>query len=120
MSEITDIELVATLRTAFTGVSIYSDFVPENEPMPAISYSNVTYLSGRVLSGRKTRRQTVWRVMLVSNDDDEVESMLGTILTLDNTSNEYFQRVFVEVVNREQKLPLEPTRRIFVDMTVTI
>ncbi len=121
MSLTKDIELVATLRPAFgSSVAIYSDFVPEGVALPALSYTNVSYLTGRMLDGQKTRRQAVWRVALVSDDDDEVESMLETISTLDNTSNDYFQRIYVDLVNRESKVPLEPTRRFFVDVTVTI
>ncbi len=120
MNVINDVELVATLRLAFgSSVSVYSDFVPEGVTLPALSYVNVNYLAGRTLDGQKTRRQSVWRVALVSDNDDDIESMLGTILTLDNTSNEYFQRVHVELVNRESKVPLEPIRRFFVDVTAT-
>lgn len=111
-----------TLKSTLDGSGIYAylDLVPEAAAIPAVSISNVGFPSGRLLSGRKTRKQEVWRITVVATNTNDMYSTRDLILELDNTSNEYFQRIFVDVVNEEARGENEPNIRMFLDMTCTI
>ena len=102
------------------GVYVFSDYIPESSVLPAVSVSNVSFPSGRILTGRKTRQQEVWRISVVAADKDTLYSTRDVVLSLDNSSNEHYQRIFVDMVNEEAKQEGEPNRRLFIDMTCTI
>lgn len=106
------------LVNALPGVTVYDSFVPETEKNPAVALGNVAFNHGRVLEGEKTRKSSVWRVQVVALRTSDVESILATLDALDNTRNDDFQRIRVEVVNIESRQPNQPYRRAFVDVIV--
>lgn len=99
-------------------VKVYPDAVPESAPLPAVSYVNLAYNRDRVIQGRARGKGSVWRVTVVATALSEVESVLDELTLLDNTNNADFQRIFVEPVNVEAKIPESPYRRAFVDLRV--
>lgn len=107
------------LVNALPGVTVYDSFVPETETNPAVALTNVSLDNfTRVLEGEKTGKWQVWRVQVVAARTSDVESILRTLDTLDNTRNDDFQRVRVELVNLESRQPNQPYRRAFVDVIV--
>lgn len=116
MTQIT--ELVSTFKTALPGYSVYTGEIPENATRPAILISNISFASDRVLSGGKTKRQSVWRVTL-SDTVVNLQNSIDEIELIDNTKNQYFQRVYVQLTLIEDKALTEPYQRAFFDITVT-
>ncbi len=99
--------------------SLYPDIVPEAASIPAMALTCVSPdLYSRPLEGEKTGKHSVWRVAIVTESISDMEIIIDLLLELDNTSNDNFQRIFAEVVNREAKGQDEPYRRAFVEITV--
>jgi hypothetical protein len=110
--------LIAMLKTALPGFSVYSGEIPETAERPAVLINNISFGSQRVLSGGKTKNQSVWRITL-SDTLQNLQNSLDEIELIDNTTNEYFQRVFVQLTLIEPKALTEPYQRAFFDVTVT-
>lgn len=107
------------LVSALPGIKVYSDFVPETENNPAVALINVAYdNAGRVLEGEKVGHWSTWRVQVVASATSDVESIIELLESLDNTKNNDFQKVFVQLVNIESRQPTQPYRRAFVDVRV--
>lgn len=105
--------------TAIAPHKVYSDFVPETETNPAVALINVAYdNAGRVLEGEKVGHWSTWRVQVVASATSDVESIIELLESLDNTKNNDFQKVFVQLVNIESRQPNQPYRRAFVDVRV--
>lgn len=101
------------------GLTVHDSFVPETQTSPAVALSNVAYdNAGRVLEGEKVGIWSTWRVQVVAAATSDVESIVESLESLDNTSNANFQRVFVQLINEEDRQPNQPYRRAFVDVRV--
>jgi len=111
------INLIATLKAALPGIGVYSGVIPSNAPLPAVAVYNVAHSSSRVLSGDKTKRYSNWRLTLVARPQD-LQSLIDAVELLDNTTNQYFQKLFVQLTLEEPKAQSEPNQRAFVDVTV--
>lgn len=115
----TTLNVLHLIQSVVTEYITYPDYVPEDAADTALSYHNVAFpYGGRVLSGVKYGKSSTWRVEIVSTSTAILESLIDDLLTLDNTNNSDFQRVFAEVINIEAKEPLQKYRRAFVDLTV--
>lgn len=107
------------LVNVLPGVTVYDSFVPETETNPAVALTNVSYdNAGRVLEGEKVGHWSTWRVQVVASATSDVESIIELLESLDNTKNNDFQKVFVQLVNIESRQPNQPYRRAFVDVRV--
>lgn len=115
MSVYTD---VIAMLNDHVNVAVYSDFVPETEINPAIAVYNVSNARSRVLSGNAVANQYVFNIQVVAANTADVESIIETLTGLDNNVNEYFQRVFCELINIEPKEPNQNYRRAFVELRV--
>lgn len=110
-------QLVLVWKASLTGVEVYTSVVPESAPVPAIAIQNIAFTSDRVLEGSKTKRWSQWRITVVA-PVSALQSVIDQLELLDNTSNEYFQRMFVDLTLIEPKATTEPYQRAFVDMRV--
>lgn len=107
--------LITTLKTGTTGVGVFSGEIPESEPLPAVALYNVGPDFQRTLAGEKTKNMDVWRLTVV----DELKNLQNTIdqiLLLDNTKNEFFQRLYFNLINREPKALSEPHARAIIEI----
>lgn len=115
MSTLTD--LVATFKSNLTGISVYSGEMPESAEKPAVVISNIDHNNDRDLEGVKTKRWSVWRITLVDTVQN-LQNSIDQILLNDNVTNDYFQRLFVELTQEEDKALTEPYQRAFFDIRV--
>lgn len=81
-------------------VKCWSDFVPEKEPLPAVSFIHISSPITRILDGSKTGKYHTWRVSLFANTDAELKGLVNQLESLDNTSNSDYQKVFVLFTKR--------------------
>lgn len=114
------LEQVGNLLESKLSVPVYSGEIPESQRNTAVMFQNVANPFGRVVDGAKTKFQTTYRITVVAVNDSELESVLEDLEDLDNTVSDDFQRIFTNLVLREQGLIKEPYRRAFVDMNLTI
>ena len=112
------IDVIRMFKDALTGFSVRSGELPESASRPAILINNLAYSSDRVLSGDKAKRQSTWRITL-SDTVVNLQNSIDDIELLDNTSNQYFQRVWVQLTLIEPKALTEPYQRAFFDVTIT-
>lgn len=112
-------QLVATFKAGVPrfGGRVYQGTIPESAVVPACAIYNVAFSSGRVLSGKKTGNASQWRVTVVDTVAD-LQSTIDAVELLDNTQNQYFQRLWVQLSLIEPKAPTEPHQRAFIDVTV--
>lgn len=109
--------LIAVLKANLTSIGVYESVVPENAATPAIAIQNIVFNSSRVIEGTKIGRWSQWRITVVA----PVASLQGAIdqlELLDNTSNQYFQKMFVDLQLIEPKETINPNQRAFVDVRV--
>lgn len=113
-------ELLALLKSVLEPTYlVYSDVVPESDNNGAVAITNVANPTSRVLSGKKYGMVSTWRVTVIA-PSKSVRQTIGDILeTLDNTSNNDFNRVYVDLVNKEGKdTEDQPVVRSFYDITL--
>lgn len=110
-------QLIATFKAALPGVGVYQGTIPESAPVPAMAVYNVAFTSGRVLSGQKSTRSSQWRITVVDSVA-HLQQTIDAVELLDNTKNQYFQRLWVQLSLIEPKEPTEPHQRAFIDVTV--
>ena len=110
--------LVTFFKTNLTGVEVWADFIPEEAQRPAVVISNTSFSQDRTLDGKKTKNQSVWRLTL-SDTPVNLQNSIDQILLTDNQSNDDFQRVFVDLNQKEAYVSSEPYQRAFFDITYT-
>lgn len=110
-------ELILTLKASTSGVGVYSSVIPEAAPVPAIALQNIAFISGRVLNGDKTGRWSQWRITAVATVQG-LQDLIDQLELLDNTSNQYFRKMFVDLTLVEPKGSTEPHQRAFIDVRV--
>ena len=109
--------LIAVLKTNLTGITVYSSVVPEDATVPAVAVQNIAFNSGRVLEGNKTGRWSQWRITIVTPVSG-LQGAIDQLELLDNTSNQYFQKMLVDLQLIEPKETINPYQRAFVDVRV--
>ena len=117
MSLSTEQKLVSFFKSALTGVEVYTGLIPESSAIPAVALYNVAYNNDRLLSGVKTKKWSAWRIIVVDTVS-HLQTTLDAIELLDNTVNEDFQRLFINLTLKEPKAPTEPHQRAFFDLIV--
>ena len=81
---------------AHTGFQVYIDVIPNKKPLPALMITSLNYdpvLNGRVLSGKKTGNSSDHRIGIVCSTMGELNDLVNQMKLLDNTSNQYFQKL---------------------------
>ena len=113
-------EIIALVETR-TGFQCYLDEVPNSVTLPALAVNNINYGAGntRVLSGKKTGDRSEHRLSLITNTPTELNSLVNSVELLDNTSNDYFQRINVDLSSREPRQVGSNVVRAFYNLTVT-
>jgi len=112
-------ETIALLKALLgSTIPVYWGAIPEGTVKPCVSVTEVSNSSTRVISGNKYGRNKVNRVTVYGTSAAQVADMLATIETLDNTSNDDFQRIFADYVLTEPKQPGAVLSRAFYDLTL--
>lgn len=109
--------LISLFKTSLTDIGVWGGTIPENADVPAIAIYNVAFANDRVMSGEKTKRVSTWRITLVDTVQN-LQNSIDQIESVDNTVNDDFQRVYVELSLIEPKALTEPHQRAFFDITI--
>ncbi len=115
MSDLT--KVISLLKNELT-VDVYSGEIPEQQEDPAVLVQNIANPFERVLSGKKVKKYSVWRITVVAKLQSDVESTLEQLEDMDATSNSDFQRIFTNLVSTELGSVEQPFRRAFYNLTV--
>ena len=112
-------ELISLLKTTLgSGITVYTGVIPEGVTKPCVSVSMVSNSDNRVIKGRKYGNSQVYRVTVFAPTEAEIETILDTLETLDNTKNSDFQRIFGQWILTESKQPGQVLSRAFYDLTL--
>lgn len=104
-------------------VPVYADVVPETASLPATAWYNVSYeKSQRVVNGVRVPLTVNQRVMVIVDVTNvgAFDTILAELDTLDNTTNEHFQRIEVYLNNMETVQPESTVQRCMVDIVLTV
>ena len=106
--------LKALLKTKHN--NIWSDFIPERKPLPAIAYSHITSGGSRLLKGTRTGLFDTWRILVVAKTSLECQNIITALKTLDNTNDDNFKNIFVVADGKITTDPSDKTRTFFIDI----
>ena len=113
--------LIALLKTALgSGIIVYTGAIPEGVDKPCVQVSMVSNSDNRVIAGQKYGNSQVYRVTVFAPTQSQIQGILDTLETLDNTKNVDFQRIFGQWILTEAKQPGQVLARAFYDLTVYI
>ena len=111
--------LIALLKTTLgSGITVYTGTVPEGVDKPCVSMSMVSNSDVRVIKGSKHGNTQVYRVTVFAPLESQIDTILDTLETLDNTVNDDFQRIFGQWILTESKQPGQVLARAFYDLTL--
>jgi len=109
--------LISLFKTSLTDIGVWGGTIPENADVPAIAVYNVAFANDRVLSGKKTKRVSTWRITLVDTTQN-LQNSIDQIESIDNIVTDDFNRIWVELSLIEPKALTEPHQRAFFDITI--
>ena len=113
--------LIALLKTTLcSGITVYTGAIPEGVDKPCVGVSMASNSDDRVLDGSKHGNTQVYRVTVFAPLQSQIQGILDTLETLDNTKNADFQRIFGQWILTEAKQPGQVLARAFYDLTVYI
>ncbi len=113
--------LIALLKTTLgSGITVYTGAIPEGVDKPCVQVGMVNNADNRVISGQKYGNAQVYRVTVFAPIQSQIDTILDTLETLDNTKNADFQRIFGQWILTEAKQPGQVLARAFYDLTVYI
>lgn len=113
--------LIALLKTTLgSGITVYTGAIPEGVDKPCVQVSMVSNSDNRVIAGQKYGNTQVYRVTVFAPIQSQIQGILDTLETLDNTKNADFQRIFGQWILTEAKQPGQVLARAFYDLTVYI
>lgn len=111
--------LIALLKTTLgSGITVYTGTVPEGVDKPCVGVSMVSNSDVRVIAGQKYGNTQVYRVTVFAPIQSQIQGILDTLETLDNTKNSDFQRIFGQWILTESKQPGQVLSRAFYDLTL--
>jgi len=96
-----------SLLSAIASCDVYRDFVPEGVNLPAISFVDITHAFSRILDGSKTNKYCTWRLSLICENSEDMGTLVNQIETIDNTSTDEFQRIFVIYRNSDPQSDID-------------
>ena len=113
--------LIAVLKTTLgAGITVYTGAIPEGVDKPCVQVSMVSNSDNRVIAGQKYGNTQVYRMTVFAPIQSQIQGILDTLETLDNTVNADFQRIFGQWILTEAKQPGQVLARAFYDLTVYI
>ena len=113
--------LISLLKTTLgSGITVYTGAIPEGADKPCVQVSMVSNSDNRVIAGQKYGNTQVYRVTVFAPIQSQIQGILDTLETLDNTVNADFQRIFGQWILTEAKQPGQVLARAFYDLTVYI
>lgn len=116
-----NIALIDLLKnTLDQSITVYTGSVPEGVEKPCVQVSMVSNADNRVISGQKYGNAQVYRMTVFAPTQSQIQDVLDTLETLDNTKNADFQRIFGQWILTEAKQPGQVLARAFYDLTVYI
>ena len=95
----------ATLLSALDNEKVYIDVLPEGKPTPALTYSHITGSASRLVSGVRVNAWDTWRVRIIGTSRAKNDEIIEKLLLLDNTNDNIFKNIFVEII---QAVPSDP------------
>ena len=111
--------LIALLKTTLgSGITVYTGAIPEGVDKPCVQVSMVSNSDNRVIAGQKYGNTQVYRVTVFAPIQSQIQGILDTLETLDNTVNDDFQRIFGQWILTESKQPGQVLARAFYDLTL--
>ena len=111
--------LISLLKTALgSGITVYTGAIPEGVDKPCVQVSMVSNSDNRVIAGQKYGNTQVYRVTVFAPIQSQIQGILDTLETLDNTVNADFQRIFGQWILTESKQPGQALARAFYDLTL--
>ena len=111
--------LIALLKTTLgSDITVYTGTVPEGVTKPCVGVSMVANSDDRVLDGSKHGNAQTYRVTVFAPLESQIDTILDTLETLDNTVNADFQRIFGQWILTESKQPGQVLARAFYDLTL--
>lgn len=110
-----------TVISTHTGVNVYLDEVPDTASLPAITVTTVAESPAvmRDTTGKKLGDASENLVALVAGSMSELDTLVKQFVLLDNTSNEYFQRIRVDFRSRDPRESGVNVFRVLYNLTAT-
>lgn len=108
---------ITSLLKNTVSVAVYADYVPE-DLVPGIAFNSIGYTNTRNLEGNASGNRSFHRVQVVTNTDEEMENIVNELLTLDNTNNDDFQKIYIELSSLEPISMSTPYIRCFLNLNV--
>jgi hypothetical protein len=112
-----DLELVVSLLKTISP-NVYTGEIPETQTEPSMLIAHVASPFSRVLSGKKVKEHSVWRITCVAELQSDVKVITDQLEDLDNSTSLDFQQIFTSLVLTELGLIEQPYRRTFYELTV--
>jgi hypothetical protein len=116
-----NVALIDLLKNTLNpNIAVYTGSIPEGVDKPCAQLSMVSNADNRVIAGQKYGNTQVYRVTVFAPTLSQIQDILDTLETLDNTKNADFQRIFGQWILTEAKQPGQVLARAFYDLTVYI
>lgn len=110
-----------TVLSAHMGLPVYLDEVPEDNALPALTVTTVAPSPAviRDTTGKKLGDASENIVAIVAGSMGELSTLVNQFQLLDNTSNEYFQRIRVDFRSRDPRESNVSVFRVLYNLTAT-
>lgn len=120
MKSLHEADLIKSIE-AVTGYSVYLDEVPETAALPAIAITTVAESPSvmRALKGNKLGDASENIVSLVAGSMSDLDLLVKQFVLIDNTKNEYFQRIRVDFRSRDPRESGVSVFRVLYNLTAT-
>ena len=104
----------ALLLTKTTNV--WSDFLPEKKPKPAVVFTHIANGGSRGMSGGRERLFDTWRIMVIATSKAQCQTLANSIKQVDNTNDLNFKNIFVLADGSIPSQPDDKTHSFYVDI----
>jgi len=120
MSPLIEKELIKVIEAA-TQVECYLGVAPGVVTLPVVELgvSNDSPMNTRTINGNRVGNAVEIRVGLVANSMPELEDLVNKYVLIDNTSNEYFQKIQTDFGGRDPFDGETTVFRVFYNVTAT-
>jgi hypothetical protein len=103
------------IESVITNQIVFVDILPEDESVPACTYSHIVGGGSRLLNGVKVNEFDTWRVRVIGNNRTECDAAIRLLKPLDNTRSAEFKRILVTTVQGVPSLPDDDYVSSFID-----